>query len=660
MFMQLYLIAVVMTALSGLPALIGMGTGKGERVAAYLLAAGCLVGLGGIIGALFLPQPPGVGLPWELPGAHLLLRLDGLAAVFLLPAFLIGGLGSLYGLGYWPGSRYGMGAGWLRVFYGLLVASLVVLPACRNGILFLLVWEVMAVSGFLLILAEHLLPEARRAALIYLVATHTGTLALFGLFALLAQVSGSFDFPSPGTLAGGTGWASAIFLLALFGFGIKAGLIPFHIWLPEAHAAAPSHVSALMSGVMIKMGIYGIIRVVSFFATIPVWWGWTVLILGAVSGVMGVVFALAQHDIKRLLAYHSVENIGIILLGLGLALLGRSYDLPELTALGLAGALLHVINHGLFKSLLFLAAGSVIQATGTRRIDLYGGLHRQMPVTALCFLGGAVAICGLPPLNGFVSEWLIYLGIFQGQTAQAPLPLSLTLLIAPTLALIGGLALACFVKVYGVTFLGEARHEWPKPVGESPLSMRLPMVVILGCCLAIGLFPALVLPLLQSAEAAWRPGSVVSELSIGLAPVGWISLSAGLLILISWSIFMRQQISWRESLPRPSTWGCGYLKPTSTMQYTATSFAEIITGLFRWGLWSEIRQVGSRRFFPDSANFSIHTPDIILDRLIFPLSGFVSRIAFMIRSILHHGIIGIYLLYICLTLVFLLIFVLGF
>ena len=284
--------------------------------------------------------------------------------------------------------------------------------------------------------------------------------------------------------------ATAIFVLALVGFGLKAGIMPLHVWLPGAHANAPSHVSAIMSGVMIKMGIYGLVRVLVLLPTPPLAWGYVLLGLGVVSGVLGVAFAVGQHDLKRLLAYHSIENIGIIVIGLGLALIGRTLDRADWIVLGLGGALLHVWNHALFKSLLFLSAGSVIHATGTREIDRLGGLAKAMPRTSLAFLVGAVAICGLPPLNGFVSELLIYLGLFGtlgiGEGGACPM----AAFAAPALALIGGLAVACFVKVFGVVFLGTARSEDARHAHESAWSMLGPMGVLMGCCLFIGLFPA--------------------------------------------------------------------------------------------------------------------------------------------------------------------------
>ncbi|PIP43322.1 MAG: hydrogenase [Deltaproteobacteria bacterium CG23_combo_of_CG06-09_8_20_14_all_60_8] len=653
MLIKVYALAVIVMLFSGLPAwLIGRRSAIGERSSAMLLAAGAMAGLAATVGAVIAPLTE-IDLAWSLPGGHILLRLDGLAAIFLLPAFLVSGLGAIYGLGYWPHHKRYATAGRLRLWYGILAAVIVLLPTCRNGVLFLVVWEVMAIAGFMLILTEQEKKEVRRAAFVYLAATHAGTLALYAMFILLVRQSGSFDFPAVAALNGTTPIAAAIFLLALFGFGLKAGIMPLHIWLPGAHAAAPSHVSALMSGVMIKMGIYGIVRLASFFGDIPPWWGWTVLSLGAVSGVMGVAFAIAQHDIKRLLAYHSVENIGIILLGLGVALLGKSFGQPALMALGLAGALLHVINHGLFKSLLFLSAGSLINATGTRQIDQYGGLLRRLPATALFFLGGAVAICGLPPLNGFVSEWLIYLGLLHSQAPGAPLGMSMLVVAAPILAIIGALAVACFVKVFGVTFLGEPRKPLPSLPTEAPLTMILPMAVILGCCGVIGIMPLTVVDLLGGGIAAWGGAAGPAAFPATLAPVGWISVGA-LLFLGLTAILALLQRRAVIAPKRPATWGCGYPQPTSRMQYTAASFAEMLTGLFHWGLWTDIEKGEVRGFFPERSHGADHTPDVILDRMIYPGCHALAWVAFKTRSFLQHGVLGIYLLYSALTTIVLL------
>jgi hydrogenase-4 component B len=447
-----------------------------------------------------------------------------------------------------------------------------------------------------------------------------------------------------------------VFFLGLFGFGLKAGIMPLHFWLPAAHAAVPSHISAFMSGVMIKIGIYGLVRITSFYVNPPAWWGWTILVLGVISAIMGVVFALAQHDIKRLLAYHSVENIGIICIGLGCALLGQSFHQPSLVVLGLAGAVLHVVNHGLFKSLLFLGAGSVIHATGTRTIDHYGGLLRPLPYTAFFFLGGAVAICGLPPLNGFVSEWLIYLGLLHSQTEGALSSLSLAVLAAPALAMTGALALACFVKVFGITFLGTPRREFQNPPHEAPGAMLLPMGVIFLCCLVIGLMPRAIVPLLQRGVGSWLgTGSVAAPLLSALAPATWITIAAALLLAFIALVRYWQSLAHEDGKNRPATWGCGYIKGTPRMQYTAASFAEQLVRLFRWGLWTDISAGRMMVFFPARSHFSAHTPDVVLDRLLYPLCRIQAQTAFLFRSFFQHGRLNVYLLYVAITLCALLI-----
>jgi len=658
---ELFLAAVALIFCSGLPALAcGRQRRWGEILSVILLLLGVSLAVAASLTAVFQPASPQLNLAWFHPARRFFLEIDGLAVIFLLPALLVLGMGGIYGLGYFPQARFGPAAGRLRFFYGMLGASIVLLPVCRNGILFLMAWEVMALCCFFLILTEQQEESARRAAYVFLAATHTGTLALFALFILLSEGGGSLDFPQAATLQGTTGNAGAIFLLGLFGFGMKAGMMPLHFWLPSAHATAPSHVSAFMSGVMIKMGIYGLARVTSFYSNPPPWWGWTVLILGVISAIMGVVFALAQHDIKRLLAYHSVENIGIILIGLGCALLGQSYDHPSVVALGLAGALLHVINHGLFKSLLFLGAGSVIQATGSKMIDQYGGLLRVMPMTGFFFLGGAVAICGLPPLNGFVSEWLIYLGLLHSQTKGAVFPFFLAILAIPALAMTGALALACFAKVFGVTFLGTARKQFSPPPHEATGGMLLSMAGLLLGCLLIGILPWATVPLLQRGIAAWlgtTPGA--APLLTAMAPVTRISLGAILLLAFSGVIWLRQRsIAKTEAPLRPDTWGCGFFQGTPRMQYTASSFAEQLVHLFRWGLRSDISAGRAFGFFPALTSFADHTPDLILDRLLYPTCRALARAAFKVRSFFHQGLLNVYLLYSALTLCLLLIWLL--
>ncbi|WP_432821941.1 proton-conducting transporter transmembrane domain-containing protein [Trichloromonas sp.] len=651
MVMAAFISATLMLLGSGLPGFFcGRTSPRGERLAAGFLITGALLGAGAVAAALLAPATPAIQLPWPIPGGAFSLTIDGISACFLLPVYLVSAAGAVYTLGYWPQRSNPLSGIRLRFFYGWMAGALTLVLTASNGILFLVSWEIMALTGFFLITTDDRGLEIRRAGFIYLACTHAGTLALLALFALLGQFSGSFDFPPVGSLPDAAAPATAIFLLALFGFGLKAGLMPLHIWLPGAHAAAPSQVSALLSGVMIKTGIYGLIRVTGFFDIPPIWWGWTILALGAISGVMGVAFAIAQHDIKRLLAYHSVENIGIIALGLGTALLGKSCGQPLLTTLGLAGALLHVINHGLFKSLLFLGAGSLIHATGSREIDHYGGLLQRQPLTGLCFLGGAVAICGLPPLNGFVSEWFIYLGLFKSLGHDAP-ALRLAVFAAPVLALIGGLALACFVKVFGAAFLGSPRTPAAASAHEAPASMLLPMAVLLACCALIGLFPAAAVPLLDRALAAWSAETgPLPSLSTAVAPVAGISGAALALALLLGTLAL--WISRRKTTQTPHlpTWGCGYAFPAARMQYTASSFAEMLVGLLRWGLRPERHGGRVEELLAKPAELATHTPDTVLDRGVVPACRFAIRICTWLRARVQNGHTGCYLLYVALVL----------
>lgn len=649
----LLLIGTFLITTSGIPGLLVPHKRAAERIFCVQIILGALLCGWPLIMAV-ARQGLSLSLVWSVPAGHFELALDALSVVFIAPLLLVVVSGAVYALGYWPGAEHPENTSKLCLFYGLISGAMILLLLARNSVLFLLTWETMALSGYFLITTEDRKEDVRRAGFIYLIATHTGTLALFGLFALLIQASGTGAFPLSGSLSGKE--SSLIFLLGLFGFGMKAGLMPLHIWLPGAHAAAPSHASALLSGVMIKTGIYGLIRLTSFFADIPAWWGWTILLLGTVSGILGVALALAQHDIKRLLAYHSVENIGIIAMGLGLALLGRSYAEPTLILLGLSGCLLHVINHGLFKSLLFMTAGSVIHAVGSREIDHFGGLLKRQRWTGLFFLGGAVAISGLPPFNGFVSEWLIYLGTFHSLKATAS-PLAFTLLVAPALALIGGLALACFVKVFGVTFLGSARSETAAQAHEAPHTMLWPMALLLLVCAWIGLLPLSLRPLLEQAVANWSEIRIPLRLGGDLAPLNMISLIGWLLLgflgLVGWRL-QRHSASASRDL---TTWGCGYPYPTPRIQYTASSFGDSLVRLFNFGLWTDRHGGKVKGLFPAPETFASHTPDLVLDRGLKPIFSGLAWLFNWLRRRIQNGIAAIYLLYIFLTLITLLILV---
>ncbi|MEI8371512.1 MAG: proton-conducting transporter membrane subunit [Planctomycetota bacterium] len=646
----LILAGLVLAAISGLPGLFSRMFGQG--LATLLMVAGACLGLAGVVVFWVSNAHQPIVFPWAIAGGQFDVAIDGLSALFLMPIFLISMLGSIYGLGYWKQTEHAENGCKLRLFYGLLTAGMTLLVIARNSILFLFGWEVMALSAFFLVITEDDRQEVRQTGWIYFVATHVATLSLFALFALLRAASGSFTFVALNTDSLTPGMATAIFVLAVVAFGFKAGMMPLHIWLPSAHAITPSHVSAIMSGVIIKMGIYGLVRITSLVPHPPLEWGCIVLGLGAVSGVLGVVFAIGQHDLKRLLAYHSIENIGIILIGVGLALIGRSFGRVEWVLLGLSGALLHVWNHALFKSLLFLSAGSVVHATGTREIDQLGGLAKRMPRTALCFLLGAAAICGLPPLNGFVSEFLIYLGLFSTLGIDHGASCVAVAFVAPALALIGALAVACFVKVLGAVFLGTARSECAQRPHEAGLTMIGPMGVLAGCCVFIGVAPACLLPILEKAVFAWAPELADAGPRMAtLAPLGWISAMALLLIaallVTGIALWLRLRTRIVESQP---TWGCGYIAPTPAMQYTSSSFAQMLVSLFRWVLRPRVHPPEPLAIFPGKASFRSHVLDPVLDEAVLPAFRIAARLLSGFR-VFQQGNIQTYLLYIFLALI---------
>ncbi|MFI5351288.1 MAG: proton-conducting transporter membrane subunit, partial [Elusimicrobiota bacterium] len=452
--MSLLLAAVSFLGAGALLSLVLAEHPRASRAAALVcLAGGCLTGLLPALLVLAGGQLSPALIPWSVPLGAISIAIDPLSAFFLVPVFAVGLAAGVYGEGYLEASHGHLPAASVRFFYFLLTASMAVVVCARNAVLFLAAWEVVALAAFFLVCAEDRKPEVRRAGLIYLLCTHLGTLCLFVFFAVMGSRAGSMDFsamkaamPGPGpTLAG-------LAALALAGFGMKAGVMPLHFWLPEAHPVAPSHASAVLSAVVLKMGVYGLLRFISFCPVVPESWGFVLLTLGAASALLGVLFAMLQHDLKRLLAYSSIENIGIIFMGTGLGCVGLAHGNPLIAALGFTAALLHVLNHSLFKSLLFLGAGAYNQALGSRAIEGAGGLLRRMPWTSLFAWTAAAAACGLPPLNGFIGEWLLYRGLIGGGLAAGT---RFVVFASAALALVGGLAAACFTMAYGTLTLGE-------------------------------------------------------------------------------------------------------------------------------------------------------------------------------------------------------------
>ncbi|NTV28686.1 MAG: hydrogenase [Candidatus Omnitrophica bacterium] len=541
-------------------------------------------------------------------------------------------------------------------FYLLLALALVVVITANNVILFLGAWEVMTVATYFLIVFNDEKAATRKAGFLYLIATHCGVFCLFLMFFLMSHISGSMNFDAIARTSFSPVVAGTIFCLALLGFGIKAGLLPFHIWLPHAHPAAPSHISALLSGVAIKTGIYGICRILWIMGALPDWCAYVLLIMGVVSGVMGVLYALGQHELKKLLAYHSIENIGIIVLGLGVGSLGRGHQMPFLTVIGFGGALLHVFNHSLFKGLLFLGAGAVIQKTRTGEMDRMGGLSKVMPLVSVLFLVGALAICGLPLFNGFISEFIIFFGLFQG-LIHLPLPGAAACALGIlALALMGALALACFTKVYGTVFLGRSRRAGePVMPGDPSRWMTIPMLILAGSCVWIGLAPE------TMGRIAFSGGEYIAHLDSSrfnldqvMAPLsGVIGGAFVFLALGSLLIFLRRFLLRRLSVPVNETWACGFSQVTPRFQYSSASFAYSIVNFVKALLLSRRHGGQLDTIFPGKAHVSSSVHDAAEESMFRPLLsrlGGVSKI--LDDNQVRHT--QWYLMYIFLFLIFLL------
>jgi len=650
------LVGTLLFAVAGVPGLFARRSASwGGHVAALLCVLGAAAGLTGAVTILHGGISETFVIAWTLPFDSCEIGIDPMSALFLLPVFLIPACSAFYARGYWPAAANPDSANKLAFFLGLFTAAMALVVMARNSVLFLMAWEVMALAAYFLLTAENHKKEVRQAGMVYLVATHIGTLALFVMFILLRSQADSYLFSAMSVVDASSPLSTVIFVAALLGFGMKAGLMPLHIWLPAAHANAPSHISAIMSGVMLKMGIYGIIRVLSFFPHPPLWWGMVVLASGVIAGLLGVIFAIGQQDLKRLLAYSSIENIGIIAIGIGTAVIGKTTGSPALLVLGMAGALLHVLNHSLFKSLLFLGAGSVLHAANTRKLELLGGLASRMPLTAMLSLFGMVALCGLPPLNGFVSEYLLYAGFFSSILAGSGSAVLYMALSAVVLALIGGLAIACFVRVYGIAFGSLPRSAEAANAHEAGWEMLAPMGLLALLCVAIGLFPKIAVDLIMPAiSAGYLPQQGRDAAAILFPPLGWLTVLSFILLAFAALLLGFFQRGLRRSPAAVTdTWGCGYLNPTPRIQYTASSFAEILVKLFGGALRPRYRQPAVTGFFPKSAGFTSRYRETLLDLVIFPFFSIVQERFSQLRK-LQHGKLPLYILYIFITLLLLL------
>jgi hydrogenase-4 component B len=564
-----------------------------RRAAAAGAAAGALLGLAPALRVLATGEMLGLVLPSSVPVLALVLRLDPLGAFFLALIGLITVPVVIYGAGYMKdaeGRRRDQRLAGTMLNLFLLSMSLVTMAG--NMFTFLLSWEGMALASYFLVILESENPEALSAGRWYAGMAHAGFgLVLAALLLLgLPTLGADFEAMRAASASIPAGTRDAIFLLVLLGFGSKAGLVPLHVWLPKAHPAAPSHVSALMSGVMLTIGLYGLLRVgFDLLGGGPPWWGGVVLGLGAISALKGVLYALVENDLKRLLAHSSVENIGIVFMGVGLGLIFRGYGMTSLAAMALVAALYHALNHAAFKALLFLGAGAVQRATGTRDMEEMGGLIKRMPQTAALFLIGSAAIAGLPPLNGFASEWMIFQSLMSGARVPHPFFAAMMALAAGALALTGGLAAACFVKAFGIPFLALPRSHRAEKAREVGRAMRLGMALLAACCLLLGVLPSPATRFLAGSlrgiaglditEARFRFGWGMQGPG-GLSRMSPPILALCLAIAIGALPVALRIIGASRALRRGDTWGCGRLAQTPRMEYTSRAFAEPLRRVF--------------------------------------------------------------------------------
>ena len=520
----------------------------------------------------------------------------------------------------------------------------------RDGVSFLIMWEIMALASFLLVIFDAQERSIMKTGISYLIQMHVGLFFILIAFLLVGKATGQMSFDAMGE------YFSAhsnllVFMLFFIGFGIKAGFIPLHTWLPQAHPAAPSHVSGVMSGVMIKMGIYGLLRILISVQNNLFEIGIIILTISIISGILGVMMAIMQHDLKRLLAYHSIENIGIIGIGIGLGVIGMALQNPVLSLLGFSGGILHVLNHSLFKSLLFYNAGSVYHTSHTRNIEQLGGLMKKMPYTAIFFLIGSLAICGLPPFNGFISEYLIFLGMFKSLgTANLYQSIIVTGSLVG-LALIGGLAVFCFTKAFGIVFLGTPRSEEAARVSEVSKNMLFPQYIIVFFILLIGMASAyFVRPIFSLVSQTFGIGEIQAFRGAFIGDLTKINLLGGIFVLLIVLLLLYRHFHLkRRVVERGPTWGCGYTAATSKHQYTATSYADNYAKLAKPLLRNRetYSGIGNEEVFPGKKKFKTQSFDYfkeyLIDRPVHLLLEGLKKIAFMQTGQIQHYILYLFL-----------------
>lgn len=634
------------------------------KVQSYTYALPAIGAVNLIIAGLYLSSGAPVPVP-SIPVSPTLefsFHGDALSGFFVTVISILTLSVSIYSIGY---TRNIGNKGLMGVLYNLFILSMYSVVLSGNIFTFLLSWESMSVVSYFLVTFDRD-EKSVKAGLLYAVMTHIGTAFIIILFLVLYKYTGHMDFSGMRAASAEIPeyFKTLVFIFSIIGFGTKAGIIPFHTWLPRAHPTAPSNISSLMSGVMIKTGIYGFIRIsMDVLGHGPEWWGITIIVIGAVSSVIGVLYALMEHDIKKLLAYHSIENIGIILLGIGSSMMFGSNGMYTLAAIALIAGLYHTLNHAIFKGLLFLSAGSMVHATHTKNMEDMGGLIKSMPYTGLFFLIGSVSICALPPFNGFVSEWLTYQALLLGFNAPSITAKIISPLGGAALALTGALAAACFVKAFGISFLGVPRSRRSQDAKESSASMIAGMAILAGLCLFAGVFPGTVLSVVSPAviSLTGSDGNIsqngflsVSRTLSSLAPAAILisMLCIGIAVAVFVIAFGKRKTVYADS------WDCGMPSLTPRMQYTATAFTKPIRLIFK-RIYLPKRELSIsyilKPLFVKSMRYSGEITPFFERYMYEPLTWFIRNAAAKARM-LQSGNLNLYLGYILITLILLLIF----
>ena len=645
------LVASVLVLLFGAVAalILARSSQRSSAFAALATLIGSGMGLCHATLALAEGSVESASVRWPIPHGALSVGTDPLSAFFLVPLFTLGGLAGVYGHAYWreAESKRSLAVPWAAL--NVLIASMALVVVARHAVLFLVAWEIMSVAAYLLVTFEDHDASVRRAGWVYLVAAHLSVTFLIGMFLLLARRAESFEFST--ILASGASSAApatVVFVLALIGFGVKAGVVPLHVWLPEAHAAAPSHVSALMSGVLVKMGAYGMLRVVVLLGGPRPWWGIVLMCLGMCGGALGIALASYQRDLKRVLAYSSVENVGLIVLGIGIGLWGASTGRPLIATLGLFGGLLHVWNHAVMKGLLFLGAGNILHGCRTKDLEELGGLCRRMPHTSAVVILGAAAIAGLPPLNGFVSEWVLYSSLLHGALEVEGAGGVAVLIAIAALSLIGAMTALCFARLVGIALLGQPRSEGAGLAHEASPWMTIPLLVLglLVVLLAVG--PALVAPLLDAVVGqVLGPGALrLATAQVGFGKLGLLNAELAAVVAVSIGILLLR----RKATVADTTWGCGYVEPTPRMQYTGRAVSEFFTAtVLPRAFGPRVIVEPPQGLFPAASRLETRTADPLMGGVYEP---FFARWAARFARLrwMQQGILHVYIVYILVAL----------